>query len=108
MTFQSHLDGSLHSLTPEKVMEIQTVLGSDIAMVLDECVPYPSPYEYVKTSIALTTRWAKRCLEAKQETGPALFAIVQGGTYRDLREESAKDPPGDGFSGICHRWTQRR
>jgi queuine tRNA-ribosyltransferase len=89
-TFQSHLDGSLHSLTPEKVMEIQTVLGTDIAMVLDECVPYPSPHDYVKTSIALTTRWAKRCLEAKKETGPALFAIVQGGTYRDLREESAR------------------
>jgi queuine tRNA-ribosyltransferase len=89
-TFQSHLDGSLHSLTPEKVMEIQTVLGTDIAMVLDECVPYPSPYDYVKTSISLTTRWAKRCLDARQETGPALFAIVQGGTYRDLREESAE------------------
>ena len=89
-TFQSHLDGSLHSLTPERVMEIQTVLGTDIAMVLDECVPYPSSYEYVKTSISLTARWARRCLEAKQETGPALFGIVQGGTYQDLREESAK------------------
>ena len=89
VTFQSHLDGSTHTLTPEKVMEIQNALGSDIAMVLDECVPYPSPYEYVKASISLTDRWAKRCLEARQETGPALFAIVQGGTYRDLREESA-------------------
>ena len=88
--FQSHLDGSTHFLSPEKVMEIQTVLGTDIAMVLDECVPYPSPYEYMKRSISLTTRWARRCLEAKQETGPALFGIVQGGTYQDLREESAK------------------
>src|SRR5512139_1097301 len=100
-TFQSHLDGSLHSLTPEKVMEIQTVLGTDIAMVLDECVPYPSPYDYVKTSIALTTRWAKRCLEARQETGPALFAIVQGGTYRDLREESAEALLGMNFQGYA-------
>jgi queuine tRNA-ribosyltransferase len=72
-------------------MEIQRNLGSDIAMVLDECVPYPSPYEYVKESISLTTRWAKRCLQVRQESDPALFAIVQGGMYRDLREESAKD-----------------
>ena len=89
VTFQSHLDGSSHFLTPEKVMEVQDILGSDVAMVLDECVPYPSPYEYVKTSISLTTRWAKRCLEAKREAGPAVFGIVQGGIYRDLREESA-------------------
>src|SRR5512136_2072736 len=91
VTFQSHLDGSLHTLTPEKVMEIQRLLGSDIAMVLDECIPYPSPYGYAKTSIGLTTRWAKRCLENRRENDPALFAIVQGGIYRDLREESAKN-----------------
>jgi queuine tRNA-ribosyltransferase len=90
VTFQSHLDGSSHFLTPEKVMEIQNALGTDIAMVLDECVPYPSPYEYVKSSVALTTRWARRCLDAKGETGRAVFGIVQGGVYRDLREESAK------------------
>ena len=89
-TFQSHLDGSLHLLTPEKVIEIQRVLGSDITMVLDECIPYPSPYEYVKESTSLTTRWAKRSLEARRENDPALFAIVQGGMYRDLREESAQ------------------
>ena len=90
VTFQSHLDGSSHFLTPEKVMEIQRALGSDIAMVLDECVPYPSPYEYVKNSMERTSRWAKRCLQAKRETDPALFAIVQGGVYRDLREKSAQ------------------
>jgi queuine tRNA-ribosyltransferase len=90
VTFQSHLDGSSHFLTPEKVMEVQDILGSDIAMVLDECVPYPSPHDYVKTSISLTTRWAKRCLEAKREAGPAVFGIIQGGIYRDLREESAR------------------
>ena len=101
VTFQSHLDGSLHSLTPEKVMEIQIVLGSDIAMVLDECVPYPSPYEYVKSSVSLTTRWAERCLEANREPGPALFAIVQGGIHRELREESARALLDMGFHGYA-------
>jgi queuine tRNA-ribosyltransferase len=89
VAFRSHLDGSLRFLTPERVMEIQRTFGSDIAMVLDECVPYPSPYEYVKRSTSLTTRWAERCLKERLETDPALFAIVQGGMYRDLREESA-------------------
>jgi queuine tRNA-ribosyltransferase len=88
--FQSHLDGSSHFLTPEKVMEIQRVLGIDIAMVLDECVPYPSPYEYVKVSTERTSRWAERCLEVKREKDPALFAIVQGGVHRDLREKSVQ------------------
>lgn len=101
VTFHSHLDGSLHFLTPEKVMEIQRNLGSDIAMVLDECVPYPSPYEYVKESISLTTRWAKRCLQVSQESDPTLFAIVQGGMYRDLREESAKDLVQMNFQGYA-------
>jgi queuine tRNA-ribosyltransferase len=90
VTFQSHIDGSLHFLTPEKVVEIQRTLSSDIAMVLDECIPYPSPYEYAKASTSLTIRWAKRSLEQKQETDSALFAIVQGGMYQDLREESAQ------------------
>jgi len=90
VTFQSHIDGSEHFLTPEKVMEIQRTLGSDIAMVLDECVPYPSPHEYVKASTRLTTRWAERCLKARRSDDPALFGIVQGGMYRDLREESAR------------------
>jgi queuine tRNA-ribosyltransferase len=90
VTFQSHIDGSLHFLTPEIVMEIQRTLGSDIAMVLDECVSFPSPYEYVKASTSLTIRWAKRSLEQRRETDPALFAIVQGGMYRDLRKECAK------------------
>ncbi|HVP79921.1 MAG TPA: tRNA guanosine(34) transglycosylase Tgt [Thermodesulfobacteriota bacterium] len=90
VTFQSHLDGSSHFLTPEKVMEIQRLLGTDIAMVLDECVPYPSPYDYVKASTEQTGRWAKRCLQVKREEDPALFAIVQGGVYRDLREKSAQ------------------
>jgi queuine tRNA-ribosyltransferase len=101
VTFQSHLDGSSHFLTPEKVMEIQRALGSDIAMVLDECVPYPSPYEHVKNSMERTNRWAKRCLEVKREDDPALFAIVQGGVYQDLREESAQTLVEMGFQGYA-------
>ena len=101
VTFQSHLDGSLHFLTPEKVMEIQRTLGSDIAMVLDECISYPSSYEYAKSSTQLTTRWAKRCLQGRYENDPALFAIVQGSVYRDLREASAQDLVQIGFQGYA-------
>jgi queuine tRNA-ribosyltransferase len=99
--FQSHLDGSSHFLTPEKVVEIQKTLGTDIAMVLDECVPYPSPYEYVKASVEQTSRWAKRCLQVKREGDPALFAIVQGGVYRDLREKSVQTLVEMGFQGYA-------
>jgi queuine tRNA-ribosyltransferase len=101
VTFQSHLDGSSHFLTPEKVLEIQRALGSDIAMVLDECVPYPSPYEYVKISMERTNRWAKRSLEVRRETDPALFAIVQGGVHRDLREKSVQTLVKMGFQGYA-------
>ncbi|MGZ3533951.1 MAG: tRNA guanosine(34) transglycosylase Tgt [Thermodesulfobacteriota bacterium] len=99
--FQSHLDGSSHFLTPEKVMEIQRTLGSDIAMVLDECVPYPSPYEYVQVSVARTSSWARRCLKVRKEKDPALFAIVQGGVHRDLREKSALTLVEMGFQGYA-------
>jgi queuine tRNA-ribosyltransferase len=101
VTFQSHLDGSSHLLTPEKVMEIQRVLGTDIAMVLDECVAYPSPYEYVKASVEQTGRWARRCLQVRREKDPALFAIVQGGIHRDLREKSAETLVEMGFQGYA-------
>ena len=101
VTFQSHLDGSLHVLTPEKVMQIQKNLGPDIAMVLDECVPYPSSYDYVEASTSLTTRWAKRCLQVRQENDPALFAIVQGGMYRDLRERSVQSLVQMDFQGYA-------
>ncbi|MGQ9647477.1 MAG: tRNA guanosine(34) transglycosylase Tgt [Thermodesulfobacteriota bacterium] len=101
VTFQSHLDGSLHLLTPEKVVEIQKTLGADIAMVLDECVPYPAPYDYVKTSTSLTTRWAGRSLRLKEDEGPALFGIVQGGMYRDLREGCARSLIEMGFEGYA-------
>ncbi len=89
--FQSHLDGSRHLLTPEKAMEIQGALGSDIAMALDECVPYPATYDYALTSQELTTRWAQRAKAAHRTTEQALFGIVQGGMYEDLREKSARD-----------------
>ncbi len=88
--FQSHIDGSLHFITPEKIIEIQKVLGSDMAMVLDECIPYPSSYEYAKASIGLTLRWAEKCFEASERNHSSLFGIVQGGVYRELREECAK------------------
>ncbi|HMK75631.1 MAG TPA: tRNA guanosine(34) transglycosylase Tgt [Thermodesulfobacteriota bacterium] len=101
VTFQSHLDGSSHFLTPEKVVEIQRVLGTDIAMVLDECVPYPSPYEYVKPSMERTSRWALRSLQSRRENDPALFAIVQGGVHRDLREKSAQALVEMGFQGYA-------
>ena len=93
--------GSRIELTPEKAIEIQESLGSDIAMVLDECIPYPSTREYVKQSTDRTIRWAQRSLEARRDKRHAVFAIVQGGTYKDLREECTRDLlrfPFDGFA----------
>lgn len=90
--FKSHLDGSKHFFTPEKIMEIENALGADIIMAFDECVGYPATYEYTKQSMERTTRWAKRCKEAHKNTEKqALFGIVQGGMYKELREISAKD-----------------
>jgi queuine tRNA-ribosyltransferase len=89
--FQSHLNGSRHLLTPEKAVEIQESLGSDIAMVLDECVPYPATYDYARSSQELTTRWARRAAAARRRPEQALFGIVQGGMYADLRQKSAED-----------------
>ena len=102
--FNSHHDGSKHMFTPEKVMEIEEALGADIIMSFDECCPYPSTYEYTKNSMERTTRWAKRCKDA-HKTDQALFGIIQGGFYRDLREKSAKDLkeldfPGYAIGGI--------
>jgi queuine tRNA-ribosyltransferase len=89
--FQSHLDGSRHLLTPEKAIEVQEALGSDIAMVLDECVPYPATYDYALASQELTTRWAQRAKAAHRDSAQGLFGIVQGGMYADLREKSARE-----------------
>jgi len=102
--FKSHLDGSLHLLTPESSMEIQAALGSDIAMVLDECPPLPSPRESVEQAVERTTRWAERSRQAY--AGPGVpFAIVQGGTFEDLRARSAEalvamDFPGYAIGGV--------
>ena len=109
VNFQSHLDGSRHLLTPEKSIIIQQNLGSDIIMVLDECAPYPASKKYIKESLELTTRWASRCkdyfdktknknsrfqinsnLKIQKNKTSLLFGIVQGGIYKDLREESAR------------------
>jgi queuine tRNA-ribosyltransferase len=89
--FQSHLNGSRHLLTPEKAVDIQQALGSDIAMVLDECVPYPAEYDYALASQELTTRWARRAKQVQRRPEQALFGIVQGGMYAYLREKSARE-----------------
>ncbi|MBS4539679.1 tRNA guanosine(34) transglycosylase Tgt [Clostridium sp. D2Q-11] len=104
--FRSHIDGSKHFISPEKSIEIQNSLGSDIAMAFDECPPYPASREYVKKSLERTTRWAKRCQEAhKKPDTQAIFGIVQGGMYKDLREQSVKeitelDFPGYAVGGL--------
>ncbi|MBN9483905.1 MAG: tRNA guanosine(34) transglycosylase Tgt [Bacteroidetes bacterium 43-93] len=93
--FQSHIDGSKHLFTPENVIDIQRSIGADIIMAFDECPPYPSEYGYAKTSMELTHRWLARCVKQMSETEPkygyeqSLFPIVQGSTYKDLREASA-------------------
>ena len=92
VAFSSHLDGSHHMLTPEKSISIQNNLGSDIAMLLDECPPGLSTREYMIPSIERTARWAKRCVEAHKKPGSqGLFGIFQGGIYEDLREQSLHD-----------------
>lgn len=102
--FRSHLNGSRHFLSPEKSIEIQNNLGSDIMMVLDECPPGMSSREYLIPSIERTTRWAKRCIDAnKNKDRQGLFAIVQGGIYEDLRDKSFAELSqyDDDFSGYA-------
>jgi queuine tRNA-ribosyltransferase len=99
--FQSHLDGSKHLLTPENVVEIQEDLGSDIAMVLDECIPHPANHEYTTASTDRTVRWAERSLKVRKRSDQALFGIIQGGMYQDLRLECVETMaslPFDGFA----------
>ncbi|MBU5314119.1 tRNA guanosine(34) transglycosylase Tgt [Tissierella carlieri] len=104
--FRSHIDGSKHFISPEKSIEIQNSLGSDIMMCFDECTPYPATYEYAKHSMERTTRWAKRCKDYHKDWDKqGLFGIVQGGVYKDLREQSAKelvelDFPGYAIGGL--------
>ncbi|PIZ57535.1 tRNA guanosine(34) transglycosylase Tgt [bacterium (Candidatus Torokbacteria) CG_4_10_14_0_2_um_filter_35_8] len=102
--FSSHIDGQYHFLTPEKVIQIQNVIGSDIAMCLDECVKLPATYNYIKESIERTTNWAYRSLKEKAKLGnknQALFGIVQGGVYKRLRERSAKEIMDLDFEGYA-------
>jgi queuine tRNA-ribosyltransferase len=101
VTFRSHLDGSEHFLSPEKVMEIQEALGADVIMAFDECAPYPAERDYIKDSLERTSRWAERCLKAQTRKDQTLFAIVQGGMYPDLRRESAKQLVTMGFPGYA-------
>lgn len=96
VVFQSHIDGSKHLFTPESVMDIQRIIGADIIMAFDECPPYPCEYKYAKKSMELTHRWLDRCIGRFNDTSDLygytqnLFPIVQGGTYDDLRKESAQ------------------
>ncbi len=100
--FRHHLNGSKLFLSPEKAMEIQNVLGSDIMMAFDECPPYPATREYMQSSVDRTSRWAERCLEAHaRPSDQALFGIVQGGEYEDLRKQSAQDLVSLDFPGYA-------
>ncbi len=100
--FQSHIDGSRHMLSPERSMEIQHLLGSDITMIFDECTPFPASYEQAEHSMLLSLRWAERSKAAFVERpGYGLFAIVQGGVYEALRLESAEKLQAIGFDGYA-------
>ena len=109
--FRSHIDGSIHLFTPENAMDIQRSIGADIIMAFDECTPYPCDFNYAKRSMNMTHRWLKRCVDHFQNTSSkynynqALFPIVQGSTYSDLRKESAEviasfDMPGNAIGGL--------
>ncbi len=111
VTFQSHIDGSKHLFTPEKVMDIERTIGADIMMAFDECPPYPSEYKYAKNSMELTHRWLDRCFQQFNNTPDKygytqnLFPIVQGGAYKDLRTAScqyiaSKNATGNAIGGL--------
>ncbi len=105
VTFQSHIDGSRHKFTPERVMDIQRTIGADIIMAFDECTPYPCDYDYAVKSTEITHQWLHRCVKQLAETSPhydynqSLFPIVQGSTYKDLRKHSAETIAAVGADG---------
>jgi len=105
VVFQSHIDGSRHTFTPERVMDIQRVIGADIIMAFDECPPYPCDYAYAKNSLRITHQWLDRCFEQLNATQPlygyhqSLFPIVQGSTFSDLRKQSAEYIASKGAEG---------
>lgn len=111
VTFRSHIDGSKHVFTPEISIEIQKKLGADLILAFDECAPHPSTHEYTKEAMERTHKWAVRCLKAHQRNPPsplglrrgkqALYGIIQGGVYQDLREESAEFISKLNFDGIA-------
>lgn len=102
VTFQSHIDGSSHRLTPERAIEIQHLLGADITMVFDECTPHPATEDEARSSMELSMRWAKRSKDAfKKRDGYALFGIVQGGVYERLRLRSVQALTDIGFDGYA-------
>ncbi len=102
VTFQSHIDGGAkHFITPEYAVEIQESLGADIIMAFDECIPFPATHDYARESLERTLRWASRCRAAKKDTGQALFGIVQGGMYPELRKHSAEALIEIGFEGYA-------
>ena len=111
VAFRSHIDGSPHLFTPESVIDIQRSIGADIIMAFDECTPYPCDYDYARTSMDLTHQWLTRCVSRMSETAPAhgyeqaLFPIVQGSTFTDLRLQSAefiaaRNQPGNAIGGL--------
>lgn len=105
VTFKSHIDGSYHLFTPESSMDIQWKLGADMIFAFDECTSPTAPYEYQVKSLARTYEWAKRCIDAHEALDPekqqALFGVVQGGRFKDLREKAARDLGAlDGFDGF--------
>ncbi|MBS1978264.1 MAG: tRNA guanosine(34) transglycosylase Tgt [Bacteroidetes bacterium] len=111
VTFKSHIDGSRHEFTPERVMDIQRVIGADIMMAFDECTPYPCEYSYARKSLDITHAWLRRCIDHFRQNEPlygysqALFPIVQGSVYGDLRQASAEfisrqDMPGYAIGGL--------
>ena len=101
VSFKSHIDGSAHRLGPREAMEIQIALGSDIIMSFDECIPYPAERSYAEASVDRTTRWEAATLEFHPRDGRALFGIVQGGVFEDLRRRSARDLLGLPFDGFA-------